>query len=147
MNIAIASDHAGFDQKTTVTDYLHEQGYTVEDFGPATDESVDYPDFAEMVARTVAEGMADFGILLCGTGIGMAMAANKIEGIRAANITNPELAPLAREHNDANVLTLSARYVDAQTNIKIIKSFLATPFGEGRHAQRVEKIKRLEVLD
>ena len=102
------------------------------------------PDFAELVARDVAGGAAERGVLVCGTGIGMAVAANKIDGIRAANVTSPLFAALAREHNDANVVTLSGRFVDEGTNRAILDAFLATPFGEGRHAGRVAKIMALE---
>jgi len=144
MNIAIASDHTGIDQKAAIVDHLQEQGYSVVDLGPVADDRVDYPDFAEMVARSVASGQADAGILICGTGIGMAITANKIAGIRAANATAVAFAALAREHNDANVITVSARFVDTETNIQIVDAFLTTPFAAGRHTQRVEKIMRFD---
>lgn len=144
MKISIASDHAGFEQKRILVQYLILRHYDVIDRGPLTDERVDYPDFACLVARDVAEGVADRGILVCGTGIGMAIAANKIAGIRAANITSPDFAALCREHNDANVITLSGRFVDVSVNQKILDVFLATEFGGGRHAGRVEKITALE---
>ncbi len=104
MNISIASDHAGFEQKTALAAYLRELGHRVTDLGPDNDERVDYPDFAALVARDVAAGAAERGVLVCGTGIGMAVAANKVQGIRAANVVTPEFAALAREHNDANVV-------------------------------------------
>ena len=144
MNISIASDHAGFEQKQALAAYLRGQGHEVIDRGPGNDDRVDYPDFAELVARDVAGGAAERGVLVCGTGIGMAVAANKIDGIRAANVTSPLFAALAREHNDANVVTLSGRFVDEGTNRAILDAFLATPFGEGRHAGRVAKIMALE---
>jgi ribose 5-phosphate isomerase B len=143
--VAIASDHAGFEQKQQLASWLRELGFEAHDLGPATNERVDYPDYASLVAKEVASGGAARGILVCGTGIGMAIAANKWRDIRAANITNPHFAVLAREHNDANVLTLSGRFVDLDTNKQIVSNFLATDFGEGRHAGRVEKIRGLEL--
>jgi len=144
MNIVIASDHTGVAQKAAIIKHLQGQGHVVGDLGPSLEDSVDYPDFAELVARAVASGQAEIGVLLCGTGIGMAIAANKVQGIRAANVTSPELARLAREHNDANVLTLSGRFVNLDDNIQIVDAFLATAFAAGRHVQRVEKIAGLE---
>lgn len=140
MRISIASDHAGFEQKQLLVQHLRDQGFDVDDCGPQTDDRVDYPDFAEVVARSVAAGKARFGVLVCGTGIGMAIAANKVHGIRAANVVDPHFAELAREHNDANIVTLSARFVESEQNRRIVDAFLATPFGEGRHAERVRKI-------
>ena len=144
MNISIASDHAGFEQKQALVDYLAAQGHDVIDRGPDTDDRVDYPDYAELVARDVAGGAAERGVLVCGTGIGMAVAANKIDGIRAANVTSPLFAALAREHNDANVVAVSGRFVDEPTNREILDAFVSTAFGGGRHAGRVEKIAALE---
>ena len=144
MNISIASDHAGFEQKTALAAYLRELGHQVTDLGPDTDERVDYPDFAALVARDVAAGTAERGVLVCGTGIGMAMAAGKVPGVRAANIINSEFAALCREHNDANVITLSGRFVPLEENERILDTFFATDFGGGRHAGRVEKIMALD---
>lgn len=144
MRISMGSDHAGFEQKEALKAYLLEAGYGVVDRGPQSDDRVDYPDFAELVANDVAKAEADFGVLVCGTGIGMAIAANKIDGIRAANIITPAFAALAREHNDANIITLSGRFVDLPTNERILDAFLTTPFGEGRHAGRVRKIMALQ---
>lgn len=144
MNISIASDHAGFEQKEALRDYLAGKGHTVIDRGPASDDRVDYPDFAALVAHDVADGTADYGVLVCGTGIGMAVAANKIHGIRAVNCINVQFAQLAREHNDANVVTLSGRFVELAENERIIDAFLSTDFGGGRHAGRVAKIMSLE---
>lgn len=144
MKISIASDHAGFEQKQILRDYLEGAGHEVADRGPDSDDRVDYPDFAALVARDVAQGDADFGVLVCGTGIGMAVAANKVHGIRAVNCINVQFAQLAREHNDANIVTLSGRFVDAEENERILDAFLSTEFGGGRHAGRVEKIMALE---
>ena len=144
MNISIASDHAGFEQKTALAAYLRELGHQVTDLGPDTDERVDYPDFAALVARDVAAGTAERGVLVCGTGIGMAMAADKVPGVRAANIINSEFAALCREHNDANVITLSGRFVPLEENERILDTFFATDFGGGRHAGRVQKIMELD---
>lgn len=144
MRIAIASDHAGFEEKQLLVGYLQQLGHEVADHGPATDDRVDYPDFAALVARDVAGGTADCGVLVCGTGIGMAIAANKVHGIRAANVTSPEFAALAREHNDANIVAVSGRFVDDATNRAIVKAFLETDFAGGRHTGRVAKIMALE---
>ena len=144
MRLGIASDHAGFAQKQMLAAHLSALGHEVLDFGPDSDDRVDYPDYAAAVARSVAAGEVERGILVCGTGIGMAIAANKIRGVRAANVTTPEFAALAREHNDANVVTLSGRFSSEETNRAIVEAFLSTDFGGGRHAGRVEKIAQLE---
>ena len=144
MIISIASDHAGFEQKQQLVDYLVAKGHQVIDQGPDTDDRVDYPDYAAKVANDVASGAADRVVLVCGTGIGMALAADKVAGIRAANIINPQFAALCREHNDANVITLSGRFVTLETNQEILDVFLTTEFGGGRHAGRVEKIMALD---
>ena len=144
MKVSIASDHAGFEEKELLKPYLVELGHEVIDRGPDSDDRVDYPDFAELVAKDVASGEADRGVLVCGTGIGMAIAANKVDGIRAANVTTPEFAALSREHNDANIVTVSGRFVTDETNRAIVKAFLETAFGGGRHEGRVAKIMALE---
>lgn len=144
MRVSIGSDHAGFEQKQALVDYLLGKGIEVIDRGPDSDDRVDYPDYAVPVARDVAEGATDYGVLVCGTGIGMAMAADKVPGARAANSINPEFAALCREHNDANVITLSGRFVPLEENERILDTFLATDFGGGRHAGRVEKIMALD---
>ncbi|MBQ3329335.1 MAG: ribose 5-phosphate isomerase B [Eggerthellaceae bacterium] len=144
MIVSIAADHAGFEEKQRLVGYLAELGHEVIDRGPNTDDRVDYPDFAVLVARDIASGEAERGVLVCGTGIGMAVAANKVHGIRAANVTSPEFAALAREHNDANIVTVSGRFVTDEVNRAIVKTFLETEFGGGRHAGRVEKIMALE---
>lgn len=144
MRVSIGSDHAGFEQKQALVDYLVGKGYDVIDRGPDNAERVDYPDYAAPVAHDVADGVAERGVLVCGTGIGMAMAADKVPGVRAANIINSEFAALCREHNDANVITLSGRFVPLEENERILDAFFATDFGGGRHAGRVQKIMQLD---
>lgn len=144
MRIAIASDHAGFALKQTLRDKLTAEGHEVNDFGTQSTESTDYPDYATLVAHEIADGRADRGVLVCSTGIGMSIAANKIEGVRAALVTNPEAALLTRQHNDANVITLGARYTGAEEAGGLVETFLNTEFEGGRHARRVAKIRQLE---
>lgn len=145
MRVAIASDHAGFEQKQILVDYLAtELGLDVMDMGPDSDDRVDYPDYAALVAHAVADGTADRGVLVCGTGIGMALAADKVAGIRASSITTPEFADLFRRHNDGNVLCLSGRFVEPAVNEEIIRVFLTTEFEGGRHADRVAKVMALD---
>lgn len=144
MKVSLASDHAGFEQKQQLAEYVAQKGFDVIDRGPDSDDRVDYPDFAELVARDVAEGRADRGILVCGTGVGMALAADKVAGVRAANIVREDFAVLCREHNDANVITLSGRFVSLEENKRIIDAFLSTEFAGGRHADRVAKINALD---
>lgn len=146
MRVVIGSDHAGFEQKDRLKGHLIAEGHEVTDVGTANaEESVDYPDFAILAGRMVARGDADLGVLVCGTGIGMSIAANKVRGVRAANITSPEFAVLAREHNNANVVTVSARFVPVQVNEQIIDAFLTAEFLGGRHAERVDKITAVEL--
>lgn len=142
--IALGADHAGFAVKETIKKYLLETGYPVEDLGTWSDESVDYPDYAKKVSERVTAGADKFGILVCGTGIGMSMAANKIEGIRAALAHDAVTARLAREHNDANVLTLGGRVVGDAGAIEIVRDFLNAEFAGGRHQRRVDKISELD---
>lgn len=144
MVISMGSDHAGFEQKEQLKAYLQQQGHTVLDRGCDSADRVDYPDFALPVAQDVAAGEAERGVLVCGTGIGMALAADKVAGVRAANIITPQFAALCREHNDANVITLSGRFVSFEVNCEILDTFLSTEFGGGRHAGRVEKIMSLD---
>lgn len=144
MRVSIGADHAGFEQKQALAAYLESKGFEVTDRGPANDDRVDYPDYAALVATDVADGAADFGVLVCGTGIGMAMAADKVPGVRAANIITPQFAALCREHNDANVITLSGRFVSQKDNERILDTFFSTDFGGGRHAGRVQKIMALD---
>lgn len=145
MRVAIGSDHAGFDQKERLKAHLVDEGYEVVDMGTeSADVSVDYPDYAEQVARAVAAGTVDRGVLVCGTGIGMAMAANKVDGVRAANVTDPAFALLARQHNDANVVAVSGRFVPEETNAEIVDAFLGADFEGERHMRRIDKINGLE---
>ncbi len=142
--IAIGADHAGFHLKETVKRFLLDAGYEVDDVGTSSKESVDYPDFARAAAELVASGHDRFGILACGTGIGMAMAADKVTGIRAANVSEPLTARLSREHNDANVLTIGARILDDAKAIEVVRTFLASDFAGGRHQRRIDKISELD---
>jgi ribose 5-phosphate isomerase B len=144
MKIAIGADHAGFELKEKVKQHLIEQGYQVDDNGTVSNQSVDYPDFAKKVGEEVAHKQADLGVLVCGTGIGMAISANKVPGIRAANVTSEFEAQMLREHNNGNVITLGARVVDANTAVKLVDKFLATNFAGGRHQERVDKIMDIE---
>ena len=144
MKISIASDHAGFEQKQQLAAYLEGKGYEVIDRGPDSDDRVDYPDFAVKVGKDVQSGAADRGVLVCGTGIGMALAADKMAGIRAANIVRVDFAELCRQHNDANVITLSGRFVSLEENEAILDTFLTTQFEGGRHAGRVAKVNALD---
>jgi ribose 5-phosphate isomerase B len=142
--IALGADHAGFPMKESIKKYLLLAGYPVEDLGTWSDESVDYPDYARRVSQRVADGEDRFGKLVCGTGIGMSIAANKIEGIRAALAHDATTARMAREHNDANVLTIGGRVVDDAMAMEIVKDFLTTEFAGGRHQRRVDKISALD---
>jgi ribose 5-phosphate isomerase B len=144
MKIAIGADHAGFELKEKVKQHLIEQGYQVDDNGTASNQSVDYPDFAKKVGEEVAHKQADLGVLVCGTGIGMALAANKVHGIRAANVTTEFEAQMLREHNDGNIITLGARVIDDKTAVKLVDKFLAAKFAGGRHQERVDKIMEIE---
>ena len=145
MKIALGADHGGFILKEKLLGRLVEMGHEVTDFGTASIQSCDYPEFAHAVAEAVAEGDADRGLLICTTGIGMAMAANKIAGIRAAPAQSQDEVRLTREHNDANVLTLGAKYVDERRAMELIRAFLETEFSGGeRHARRIAKIAQLE---
>ena len=142
--IAIGADHAGFTVKQAIKKHLEQAGYNVDDVGTESEESVDYPEFARAVAEKVAGGMAQLGVLVCGTGMGMAIAANKVPGIRAAVAHDKLTARLAREHNDANVLTLGARVVDPSQAVEIVREFLDAQFAGGRHQRRVDKITDME---
>jgi ribose 5-phosphate isomerase B len=144
MLVALGADHAGFELKEALKRTLDARGVAWRDFGTTGGASVDYPDFAEEVAGAVAGGRADRGILVCGSGVGMAIAANKIGGIRAAAIADEPAASLAREHNDLNVLTLGSRRTSAEEADRIVAAFLDTPFAGGRHSARVEKIAALD---
>ena len=144
MKIALGADHAGFELKDKIKRHLEQQGITVDDRGTGSAESVDYPDYARLVGEEVAEKRADRGILVCGTGIGMSIAANKVPGIRAVNPHNEIEAQLSREHNDANVLALGGRVLDESTALKLVDLWLKTEFLGGRHGRRVAKIAQIE---
>ncbi|MGH2840289.1 MAG: ribose 5-phosphate isomerase B [Solirubrobacteraceae bacterium] len=141
MRIAVGSDHAGFELKEHVKELLAADGHEVVDVGPETDESTDYPRFARPAARLVAAGDAERGVLVCGSGVGVAIVANKVPGIRAVNAHDPEEAQLARQHNDANVVTLSGRRIEAAQADEIVRAFIAGEFEGGRHARRVDLIE------
>ncbi len=142
--VVVASDHAGVEIKLAILEAVAADGFPVEDLGPETTESVDYPDFAEAVGNRVAEGTASFGVLVCGTGIGISIAANKIPGIRAAILYDDTAARFARIHNDANVAVFGARTMTVDQIVSRLRIFLNEPFEGGRHAKRVEKISQLE---
>ena len=144
MRIAIAADHAGFALKQALRDLLVADGHEVNDFGTQSTESTDYPDYASLVAHEVADGRADRGVLVCSTGIGMSIAANKVEGVRAALVTNAAAARLTRQHNDANIIALGANFIDVEAAAPMLDAFLNTDFEGGRHARRVAKIMQLE---
>jgi ribose 5-phosphate isomerase B len=144
MRISLGADHGGFRLKEGLRERLRAAGHDVADHGTTSDESVDYPDFAERVARDVADGRADRGILVCTTGIGMSIAANKIDGIRAALVTNPDAARLTRAHNDANVMTIGAQFTSLEDANEFARVFLETPFEGDRHERRVNKVRALE---
>ena len=139
MKISIGNDHAGPDYKKAIVQFLELKGHTITNHGTDTFDSVDYPDFGHKVALDVAEGKSDFGIIICGSGNGIAMSANKHQGIRAALCWIKEIAALARQHNDANIISIPARYTSIQQAIEIVDTFLNTEFEEGRLAARVEK--------
>lgn len=142
--IPIGSDHAGYDMKAMLADELRSLGYDVEDVGSHSSQPTDYADYAHVVAREIEEGEVKRGVLLCGTGLGMAYAANRHHGVRAAVAWSPEIARLARQHNDANVLVLPSRCVDEGTAREILRTWLNTPFEGGRHVKRINKIELAE---
>jgi ribose 5-phosphate isomerase B len=138
--IAIAADHAGFDLKSVVSEELRQAGFAVLDLGTNSADSVDYPDFGDALAAAVKDGRARRGVLVCGTGIGISIAANRHKGIRAALCRDATDARLAREHNDANVLVLGGRTTGVEVAKDCLKTFLATPYAGGRHQKRVQKL-------
>ena len=140
LNIAIGGDHAGYELKKVIIGLLEKRGYKVKDFGPFSSDSVDYPDYVHPLATAVHSGQYDLGVVICGSGNGVCMTANKHEGIRAALCWQPELASLARQHNDANVLCMPARYISEEEGIAITNAFFDASFEGGRHQRRVEKI-------
>lgn len=145
--IAIGSDHKGFEHKKSIIEHLKINGFEIIDFGPNTDTSVDYPDYAKGVCKAVQNNEANFGILICYTGIGMSIVANKYRGIRASLVGSIENAFLTRSHNDANVLCMGAKDTEISHAIEIVSTFLETEFEGGRHINRVEKIKEVEELE
>ena len=144
MKIAIGNDHAALDLKWEIADYIKELGYEAVNFGTDTPESCDYPVFGEKVARAVAAGEADCGILICGTGVGISLAANKVKGIRCAVCSEPVTARLGKQHNNANIIAFGARIVGSETAKEIVKAYLDAEFLGGRHADRVAMIMELE---
>jgi ribose 5-phosphate isomerase B len=140
MKISIGGDHAGFQYKKEIINYLRDNGHEVKDFGPNSEDSVDYPDFAHPVSKSVDDKTADRGILICGSGNGVAITANKYKGVRAALCWGKELAALSRQHNDANIICLPARFISLEEAKACVDAFISTAFEGGRHKTRVEKI-------
>ncbi|MFO7790538.1 MAG: ribose 5-phosphate isomerase B [Bacteroidales bacterium] len=138
--IALAADHAGYETKEAIKDYLHQSGYAVKDVGTNSNESTDYPDYAHALANSVESGECDLGFTFCGSGNGISMTANKHQGVRSALCWNEEIAALARQHNNANVCSIPARFVSEEKALSIAKTFLKSEFEGGRHKQRVNKI-------
>lgn len=148
MKIAISYDHGAFDIKDIIIKTIEDLGHEVTNFGPDNDDSVDYPDFIYPCAKAVANDEYDLGIIMCGSGIGASIVANKVRGIRCALVTSVEVASLTREHNNSNILALGARTTDLQTNIEIVKAWLSTPFSDDeRHIKRINKISDVENLE
>lgn len=147
MKIALAADHAGYEEKEKIKATLDALGVEYDDMGTDSPDSVDYPDYARKVAEAVARGEYEQGLLVCGSGTGMAIAANKVHGVRAAVAWNEEIASLARQHNNANILSLPARFTPDEEIKKIIKAWFSAEFEGGRHAARVDKISGLEKED
>lgn len=140
MKISIGNDHAGPDYKKAIIDFLTQKGYEIQNYGTDTFESVDYPDFGHPVAEDVESGKADFGIVICGSGNGINMTVNKHQGIRSALCWTKEIAALARQHNDANIISIPARFTSIQQAVEMVDTFLSSSFEGGRHANRVNKI-------
>ena len=146
LRVAVGADHGGYPLKGILIEALREEGAEVLDFGTDSPEACDYPDLAVPVARAVAGGRADWGLLICGTGIGMSVAANKVPGVRAALCHDPYSARMAREHNDANVLCLGARVIGPGLAREVLRAFMGAQFAGGRHARRVDKVRALEAV-
>ena len=140
MKISIGNDHAGTDYKNAIISFLESQDITVKNYGTNSNDSVDYPDFVHPVAKDVESKSADLGIIICGSGNGASMSANKHQGVRSALCWTKEIAKLAREHNDANILSIPARFVSTQQAVDMVKIFLNTEFEGGRHQKRIDKI-------
>ena len=147
MKIAVACDHGGFQKKLLIIGHLRSKGHRVSDYGSHTPDSVDYPDYAVPAAESVASGESDRAILVCTTGIGMCMAANKVRGVRAALCYNEEVASDSRTHNNSNVLCLAGKYLDDKTTLRIVDVWLREIFRRGRHKRRMDKIARYESLN
>ncbi len=147
MRIAIGSDHRGYEAKRRLISALQELGHTVDDLGTCAGDSCDYPDFGYAVAKQVASGAAERGILLCGTGLGMCITANKVRGVRAATCQDSITAEMSRRHNDANVLCLSSDLLGEHLMVQMVRTWLETPFEGGRHARRVDKITQIEAQE
>jgi len=145
--IAIGSDHGGFKLKAEIIKFFEEKGYKYKDFGTYNTDSVDYPDYGRVVAEAVVHGECERGIVICGTGIGISIAANKVKGIRAALCTDTYMAKMSREHNDSNVLALGERVIGAGLALDIVEAWLNTDFAGGRHSTRVNKISSIESND
>lgn len=144
MKIAIASDHTGIELKSEIIKYLVELGYTVDDFGTNSKESTDYPIYGKKVAEEIAKGKYDGGVLICGTGIGISLAANKVKGIRAAVCSEPYSAKLSKQHNNSNIIAFGARVVGVDLAKMIVKEWIEAKFEGGRHAKRVDLISKIE---
>jgi ribose 5-phosphate isomerase B len=147
MRIYLGADHAGFQLKEHVKTSLSERGHEVVDVGTHAEESVDYPDYAQQVGEAVARDDAELGVLVCGTGLGMAIAANKVHGVRAIQASDPEMARMSRLHNDANVITLPGRYITPERADEVLDAFLGAQFEGGRHQGRIDKIAALEAFE
>jgi ribose 5-phosphate isomerase B len=142
MKVSIGNDHAGTIHKFKIVEYLQAKDFKIKNYGTNTEESVDYPDFIHPVAEDIKNTTVDFGIIICGSGNGASMSANKHNGIRAALCWNNEICRLSREHNDANILSIPARYVTVESAIEMVETFIKTPFEGGRHQTRVKKINK-----
>lgn len=144
MKIAMAADHGGYELKNILRDYLTKKGHEVKDLGTNSPDSVDYPDFAELCCKEIISNNADFGILVCGTGVGISIAANKIDGIRCGLCPSKEIAALVKQHNNANVIALGGRFTNAEDAKDIVDSYMSAEFEGGRHQGRIDKIMNLE---
>lgn len=144
MKIAMAADHGGFELKNILRDYLKAKGHEITDLGTNTSDSVDYPDYAVLCCNEVINKNADFGILVCGTGVGISIAANKMKGIRCGLCPSPEIAALVKQHNNANVIALGGRFTEAENAKKIVDTYMAAEFEGGRHQGRIDKISAIE---
>ncbi|MBQ9742756.1 MAG: ribose 5-phosphate isomerase B [Ruminococcus sp.] len=144
MVVAIACDHGGLEIKNAIVEYMKESGVEYKDFGTYTEDSVDYPEYAYKAAKAVATGECEKGIICCGTGIGVAIVANKVKGVRAATVTNEFCAEMTRRHNDSNIITMGGRVIDSETAVKLADIFLNTPFDGDRHTRRVDMITQIE---